>query len=105
MASESPHGTPAVASFLISHAKAAAVPPEDTCGGPQLSAAPDKKSGVYAAGERITFRVEAPGGDTAAKQAGYVLKTGGPYVKEGTLDLYSAVRNAYLKRREKQIRE
>jgi phospholipid-binding lipoprotein MlaA len=26
-------------------------------------------------------------------------------VEEGTLDLYSAVRNAYLKRREKQIKE
>src|SRR4051794_17584426 len=77
-----------LAPLLAAALTAALCRAQDKPTAPALSAAPDKKAGVYAAGERITFQVEAPAaGGAAVKQTGYVLKNGGlTVVKEGTLD-------------------
>src|SRR3954451_12247857 len=53
----------------------------------ELEIAPDRPSGVYATGEKATWKVALKGGEPAAvKKAGYVLKKGGlTYVAWGEM--------------------
>src|SRR5438045_4839630 len=57
----------------------------------ELEIAPDRPSGVYATGQKATWKVALKGGEPAAvKKAGYVLKKGGlTDVAWGEMDLSS----------------